>query len=164
MSIEALSEIDLLRKYLRYEPATGWLWWTEDAPTKVKGKQVTYKDRLGYVCLKVNGKMQKAHRVAWALIYGKFPSGHIDHINGISGDNRLCNLREVDSSVNMQNQRKARSDSSTGFLGVSKNGSGWRSEIRIQGKKKNLGTFKTPELAHAAYVEAKRKYHEGCTI
>jgi hypothetical protein len=64
----------------------------------------------------------------------------------------------------MQNQRRARSDSSTGLLGVSKNGSGWRAEIRVDGKKINLGTHKTPELAHLAYVNAKRKHHEGCTL
>jgi hypothetical protein len=81
--------------------------------------------------------MYKAHRLAWAFVHGGFPDQHIDHINGDPSDNRLCNLRVADRSLNMQNQRHARSDSATGLLGVSKNGSGWRAEIRVDGKKIN---------------------------
>jgi len=158
MSIEAMKRV------LRYDPETGEFWWTAEAPTKVAGKLANAKDQRGYVCLKINGKTHKAHRLAWAFVHGEFPERHIDHINGNPSDNRLCNLRLADPSLNMQNQRRARSDSSTGLLGVSKNGSGWRAEIRVEGKKVNLGTHKTPELAHLAYVEAKRKHHEGCTI
>ena len=28
----------------------------------------------------------------------------------------------------------------------------------------HLGGYPTPELAHAAYVQAKRRLHEGCTL
>jgi hypothetical protein len=156
--------IEAMKRVLHYDTETGEFWWTSAAPTKVANKPANAKDRLGYVCLKVNGKMHKAHRLAWAFVYGEFPEQHIDHINGNPSDNRLCNLRLADRSLNMQNQRRARSDSSTGLLGVSKNGSGWRAEIRVDGKKINLGTHKTPELAHLAYVNAKRKHHEGCTL
>lgn len=156
--------IDAIKQVLRYKPETGEFWWTADAPKKVAGKPANSKNKFGYVCLKFGGKMYKAHRLAWAFVHGGFPDQHIDHINGDPSDNRLCNLRVADRSLNMQNQRRARSDSATGLLGVSKNGSGWRAEIRVDGKKINLGTYKTPELAHLAYVEAKRKYHEGCTL
>jgi hypothetical protein len=27
-----------------------------------------------------------------------------------------------------------------------------------------LGLHRSPELAYAAYLNAKRKYHEGCTL
>lgn len=158
MSREAMMEL------LRYDPETGEFWWTDKAPKKVAGKLANAKDRLGYVCLKINGKMYKAHRLAWAFVHGEFTDQNIDHINGNPSDNRISNLRLVSHSVNLQNQRKARSDSSTGLLGVSPNGAGWRAGIRVNGKKVNLGTHKTPQLAHLAYVEAKRKYHEGCTL
>jgi hypothetical protein len=153
-----------MKRVLRYDLETGEFWWTDDAPTKVAGKTANAKDRLGYVCIKVSGKMYKAHRLAWAFVHGHFPEEHIDHINGNPSDNRIFNLRLADRRLNMQNQRRARSDSATGLLGVSKNGAGWRAEIRVDGKKVNLGTHQTPELAHLAYVEAKRKHHEGCTI
>lgn len=155
---------EAIQKYLRYEPTTGNLWWTAEALVKVANKKATAKDRLGYICLKVDGRMFKGHRLAWFFVHGDFPQGHIDHINGNPSDNRIENLRDVSRSVNMQNERGARTHNSTGLLGVSRNGSGWRSEIRIAGKKKNLGTFATPEQAHEAYVFAKRQYHEGCTI
>lgn len=163
MTNETLS-LDEIKKILRYDAQTGEFFWTDSAPYKVAGKKAVSCDPLGYKILRINGRNYKAHRVAWAITYGEFPKKHIDHINGVPSDNRICNLREVSHDVNMQNLRRARSDSSTGLLGVSKNGSGWRAEIRIKGKKKNLGTFQTPEIAYAAYVAAKRKYHEGCTI
>jgi len=156
--------LDAIKRVLRYDQESGEFRWTADAPHKVAGKLANAKDRLGYVCIKVQGKMHKAHRLAWAFVYGDLPEQHIDHINGNPSDNRICNLRLANRSLNMQNQRRARSDSATGFLGVSKNGTGWRAEIRVDGKKVNLGTHQTPELAHLAYVEAKRKHHEGCTI
>lgn len=158
MTIETMMDV------LRYVPETGEFWWTDKAPKKVAGKLANAKDRLGYVCLKISGKMHKAHRLAWAFVHGKFPDHDIDHINGNPSDNRISNLRLVSHSVNLQNQRKARADSATGVLGVRKNGSGYRAEIRVGGKRINLGTYPTTELAHIAYVDAKRKHHEGCTL
>lgn len=53
----------------------------------------------------------------------------------------------------------------TGLLGVSKADSrGFRARIFYAGKETHLGTFKTPEDAHAAYLAAKRRLHAGCTI
>jgi hypothetical protein len=64
----------------------------------------------------------------------------------------------------MQNLKQARSDSSSKVLGVFPNGAGWMARIKTAGKPKYLGTFPTTELAHSAYLEAKRQLHEGCTI
>jgi hypothetical protein len=36
--------------------------------------------------------------------------------------------------------------------------------IRVLKKQIYLGTYDTPELAHAAYLDAKRKMHVGSTI
>lgn len=159
-----MTDREAIMKYLRYEPDTGNFWWTSEAPVKVANKKADSKDSRGYVCLKIKGQMFKGHRLAWFFVYGEFPDKHIDHINGNPADNRIKNLREVSRSTNMQNERKARSNNVSGFLGVSPNGGKWKAEIRINGKKKNLGTYCKPEEAHQAYVLAKRNYHEGCTI
>ena len=120
----------------------------------------------GRLHIAFRGKRYLAHRLAWLFVYGKWPEGVIDHLNGNSLDNRISNLRDVSNTVNSQNQRKSRSDNQAGFLGVS-----WHSrtrkflaQIQINGVKTHLGLFTTPEEAHAAYLAAKRKYHEGCTI
>jgi hypothetical protein len=156
--------IDELKQVLSYDKNTGEFTWTDKAPTKVKNKPAIAKDKLGYVCLKIKGKMYKAHRLAWAFVYGYLPEQHIDHINGNPSDNRIVNLREATRSLNLQNLRKPRSDNQVGLLGVCKNGNNWRAEIRVDGKKINLGTYPCPEQAHAAYINAKRKHHEGCTL
>lgn len=52
----------------------------------------------------------------------------------------------------------------SGFLGVSPNRSRWSASIMVLGRKLHLGTFDTPELAHAAYLEAKRAHHAGNTL
>lgn len=158
MSIEALNDV------LRYDHETGDFWWKSTAPNKMAGKLANAKDKLGYVCIRFKGKMYKAHRIALYFWTGVWPTGDVDHINGLPNDNRICNLREVSHSVNLQNQRKARSDNQSGFLGVSPNGNKWRAEIRVDGKKVNLGTYVTPQEAHQAYVKAKREMHEGATL
>lgn len=157
-------QVKLIFEYLTYLPESGEFWWTENAPPKVRCRQAFARDQRGYVCFKVGGRMYKAHRLAWLFVHGHFPNGHIDHIDGDITNNRISNLRDVAHSVNMQNQRKAMSSNSSGLLGVSPNGSRWRAEIRVHGKKKYIGTFDTPQQAHEAYLIAKRQHHEGCTI
>lgn len=90
----------------------------------------------------------------------------IDHINGIPNDNRIVNLRDVDASINRQNQRKAQSRSKSGLLGVCwyKAGSKWQAEISVHGEKHHLGRFNSKEAAHTAYITAKRELHAGYTI
>lgn len=116
----------------------------------------------------VDGVKFSEHRVCWALHYGEWPSGVIDHINGDPTDNRICNLRDVDQSVNCQNRRKAHGNCSSGLIGAHKrtiNGVvKYASSIMTRGKSRFLGLFNTPEEAHKAYVSAKRQLHSGCTI
>jgi hypothetical protein len=159
-----MNNIETMKSLLSYNANTGEFMWTDKAPHKVAGKPANAKDSLGYICLRIDGKMYKAHRIAWAFVYGEWPELHIDHINGDPSDNRICNLREVDRHANMQNERKARLNNKSGYLGVCPNGGNWRAEIRVDGKKINLGTYKTPVEAHEAYVVAKRKFHEGATL
>ena len=94
----------------------------------------------------------------------------IDHINGNRTDNRICNLRLASPTLNSENQRNPRKDNKSGFLGVTTHQNNSRGDIvyrvRVQVKYKSvhIGCFKTPEAAHDAYVAAKRRLHEGCTI
>lgn len=120
----------------------------------------------GYRRLSVDSKRFLAHRCAWLHVHGEWPAREIDHINGDRGDNRIANLRAVQAQTNAENKRRARSDSRSGLLGASYHSQvgKWRARVQFKGKTYNFGVYDTPEEAHAAYVEAKRKLHAGCTI
>jgi hypothetical protein len=77
----------------------------------------------------------------------------VDHANGDGLDNRRCNLRLATFSQNCAN-RRPRTDTATGFKGVSRLGNKWRARIQIDGRRTVLGSFATPEQAAAAYDAA----------
>lgn len=52
----------------------------------------------------------------------------------------------------------------SGFLGVTRHGSRFEASIKLDGVNRYLGSYTTPEEAHASYIETKRRLHPGCTI
>lgn len=114
----------------------------------------------GYVVIRIAGVLHGAHRLAWLYVHGEWPLV-IDHINGDRADNRLCNLRNVSQKENTQNLQRAPVTSKSGLLGAHRFGrqKRWSARIRIDGVSVRLGLFDTPEEAHAAYMEAKRRHH-----
>lgn len=157
-----------LRSVLRYEPETGAFVWLESGrgPYKRAGAIAGTLSRWGYTVIGVDGTQYLAHRMAWLYEHGKWPEQEIDHINGVKTDNRIANLRDVSRSVNQENIRTARSDSQSGILGVSWNSDQckWVASIQVQRKQTIVGRFDDKHEAQAAYLSAKRKMHEGCTI
>jgi hypothetical protein len=154
-----------LKEVFDYDPAVG-VFTRRLKQTGVKqGSTSGSLSKEGYLVTSVDGKLHKCHRLAWLYMTGLWPQGNIDHINGDKSDNRFENLRDVSHRQNIQNQRKAqRSNKSTGVLGTWKNGNGFAARITYNNSKIYLGTFKTLAEARAAYVEAKRALHAGCTI
>ena len=152
------------KQLLSYNKNTGEVFWTLAANKTVKGKKAGTVRLNGYRQICVFGKIYKEHRLVWLLVYGVFPNSHIDHINGNPLDNRIENLRDVSPVVNQQNMKSAKSNSTTGLIGVKPRGDKYIARIRIGNTRKHLGTFETSQEAHKAYVFAKRQYHEGCTI
>ena len=155
-----------LKEVLEYDPETGLFRWRSYRCGRALAGAVCGTDNgRGYLTIHIDLVHYKAHRLAWLYVHGRWPTHLIDHINGVKGDNRIANLREADDAVNSQNQRRAQSHNKCGFLGVHKRESGrFRASIRVNWKLINIGTFDTPEAAHAAYVEAKRKLHTGGTL
>lgn len=83
---------------------------------------------------------------------------YVDHIDGNPLNCVRDNLRVATPYQNAINVRRHR-DNQSGFKGVSKSHSKWMANIRVDGIKKYLGTFETPEEAHAAYCRAAEKHH-----
>lgn len=155
-----------LHELLHYEPETGAFTGIAARGTRKAGHKAGSQHSDGYIYIQVAMKKYKAHRLAWLYMTGEWPVDHIDHINCIRFDNRWANLRDVTNAVNQQNRLNANiSNMSTGLLGVSltkvSRSNPFQSQIKINGKQRHLGLFKTAELAHAAYVQAKRQHHSG---
>ena len=149
-----------VRRLLSYDPRTG------DFSRRGKRQVLGSLNAGGYVMVSVLGWTFRAHRLAWLYVHGRHPTSKLDHINGSRIDNRIDNLREVTDAVNCQNLRAPKSHNRSGYLGVLRcpKTSKWIARITVAGKVTVLGRFDAPEAASAAYIEAKRLMHEGCTL
>lgn len=147
--------IDDLKSLLEYEPETGKLFWRSYARTpRTSAGGISMK---GYIVVKVRRRRYQASRLAIALSTGHWPNGIVDHINGNTLDNRLCNLRVVSHQQNMFNT-KTQKNNIIGIKGVRKHRFGrYEARIRHNGKAVYIGLFDTKEEAHAAYLDAAEK-------
>lgn len=155
-------EQSVLKEYLHYDPDTGVFVRLIPNGGVKRGQIVGYLDKTtGYLRINVNGCLYYAHRLAWLYMTGEQPK-EIDHKNGIRSDNRFLNLRNVSRKINCENQRSARKDGTSGYLGVSKLKNGkWRAHITTNGKFIALGMYFTAVEANQAYITAKRQIHTG---
>lgn len=99
---------------LRYDPLTGIVNWASEFPrehfnsdrawktktTKCAGKQVGTLSTGSYLQIRLNGKLEMLHRVAWRLYYGEWPTHHIDHRDHNRTNNRINNLRDIPQEHN----------------------------------------------------------------
>ena len=160
---------ELLRKLMRYEPETGKLFWRERVNGSVQwnarhaGNEAMCCVAAGYLVGRLHGKNHRAHRVAWAIFYGKWPH-LIDHIDGNGLNNKICNLRDVDQTTNMQNASLSVRNTS-GHVGVhfDKARGKWAASIRANYINIRLGRFKCITAAILARKSAELKYgfHEN---
>ena len=141
-----------LKQVLTYDPDSGTF--TRIKPT---WKRTSLRPRPDcYIGMSIDNRAYPCHRLAWLYVYGSFPDGYLDHINGDRHDNRIANLRPATRSQNHGNSRRPRNNTS-GFKGVIKFRTKWLAQITKNNRNIYLGTFNTPEAAHAAYCEAAQK-------
>jgi hypothetical protein len=175
---------DILKELIHYEPHTGHFYWKFrdkkwfDNPTGpgsaswnsryAYARAFTSNDKDGYKLGTIFTKGYRAHNIAWLYVYGSWPNGIIDHINGKPWDNRIENLRDVTKIENDQNKSLARNNKS-GIIGVDFWPSAsppkqWVARISTgDGKRKFLGYFLTKEEAaeSRAKAEIEYGYHEN---
>lgn len=166
------------RELFSYNPESGELQWKTDVRSGRNGNAYSARAghlagrvmRDGYRRVLVARQSYAVHRIIWLIVVGDWPQHTIDHIDGKRDNNRWSNLRDITQTANIQNQRRAQSDNrSTGLLGVNlEKAAGkvrkYRARITVGGCSRTIGMFATPEEAHAAYLDAKRRFHPGCTI
>lgn len=119
--------------------ANGW-------NSKYANKIVGVKNSAGYLVLSINNTKYLAHRIIWKMINNEEPVV-VDHIDGNPLNNSIDNLRAADESLSSFNKRLSQKRFPRG---VQPNGS--RYMARLAGS--HLGTYATPEEAHAVYCAA----------
>jgi len=142
-----------LLELFAYDPATGILRRkTSPANGYFPGDIVGFKTRKNIV-VGVDRHVYVAHRLIWKMVMGRDPIEQIDHRNGDPHDNRWNNLREATASNNTANRGRWRKHK-IGLKGVSTNYHHFRARLQINKIRYDLGTFKTAEEAHKAYIAA----------
>ena len=147
-----------LLEVLHYDSETGEFRWRKRVSRSVKiGDLAGLTDGEGYRLITIEGRGYRAHQLAWFYMTGEWCSVVIDHRDGNPSNNRWANLRPATISQNNANRRLHRNNK-CGFKGVIQNHVGsWVATIYKDGRSYYLGSFRTPQEAHAAYVEAARR-------
>lgn len=162
--------LERLRHLLEYDQETGTFTWRVCTKGHASGRAAGYRTARGEIRIGVDGERYLAHRLAWFYCFGEWPVEQIDHIDGNTSNNRLGNLRDVSGAVNSQNVRIARPfNKSSGVLGVGyyphlNKTNPYYVQLVVGGKRVFCTQFDSLERAQAAYIEAKRVHHKGCTL
>jgi hypothetical protein len=120
MPEKSLTDYEKLSGLYRYDPDTGFFYQKKHGrrrPDGVRSKPGDRADKIrksGYMGV---GRFF-AHRLAFLLMTGEWPSDFVDHINRDKSDNRWENLRVVSQSENAKN-RTINKNNKTGVSGVS---------------------------------------------
>lgn len=138
--------MDRLVNLLRYDAATGDLFWCQGHPRA--GHLAGRVGPDGYRRIRSKEASVAAHRVVWRILRGEWPALGLDHINGNRADNRIENLRLATPAQNNANMRGR----GRHLKGVTKNGNRFQAQIKCAGVNHYIGLFMTEEEAHAAYL------------
>lgn len=157
--------LEVANALLRYEPETGKLFWkNRDVSffepggencregkrsqlwaanawnSRRAGKEITTHGN-GYIVLAIFNQRYRAHRVIWFMNTGEWPD-NIDHINGVTDDNRMENLRSVTNAENRRNMKRYKRNSS-GSTGVRwhKGDQKWQARVTVEGRSVHVGSF-----------------------
>jgi len=144
--------------WLTYHPDTGIFNWKKSPNQRIIIGAVAGTVKQDYIVIQLNGKLYRAHRLAWFMTFGYWPI-LLDHKNCNKTDNRINNLREATQAQNLANQG-LRSNNTSGIKGVCwmKKAQKWHAVIVVNKKRVHLGLFSNLEDAKAAREQANSKY------
>ena len=151
-----------LREVLFYDPESGLFTWKVAPNGRITIGQIAGSPgNEGYISIKIDRVLYRAHRLAWLYMTGEWPQNKVDHKNRDVADNKWSNLRAATNQQNCFNQG-VRRNNKAGLKGVHwhKQTKKWAAAIAIDGVQTHLGLFPSAERAHQAYAEAART-HRG---
>ena len=149
-----------LKEVLRYNKNTGAFVWRIYRNGLIgAGHPAGSLHKAGYVYIKVDDRLYKAHRLAWLYVTGSMPTKDVEHKNRNKADNRWRNLRLTDDWLNQANVG-IKIDNTSGYKNVQwrNDSKKWRVRITVRGKRIPLGHFTNKKLAHAAHAKAAREH------
>lgn len=139
------------------------LYWGQSVGTTRK-RSKAYLDKpagclskRGYIQVKKGRDKFMAHRILWALHFGKWPSAGIDHINGDKTDNRIENLRDTTQFDNSKNAAKYPRLEPWIATGVTRHNNGWRAGAQVNKQKIHIGVYN----CHTAAMLARKLFDIG---
>ena len=144
-----------LKDLLSYDPDSGVFRWTAPRRGVVVGQECGRISVHGYREICVDCKLYRANRLAFMYMLNRWPIGDAEHENRDKSDNRWSNLRDASRSQNSVNVAVKASNKS-GFIGVhwDRARQRWHAQIRVEGRKKNLGRYLDPVVAARVYDAA----------
>lgn len=153
-----LMSVGDIRDLIDYNPETGVLTAKVNFSGRQAGSVIGSQTWQGYYAFSLFGKKCFAHRLAWLLHYGEWPSQPIDHINGIKTDNSIINLRLCSLSQNQFN-KPTQKNNTTGVKGVywNKRDKRYVASVQFNGKKYSAGHHKDIESAKEAVMKLREK-------
>lgn len=178
MAARELPSVEKVRQLFRYDPETGRIFWRkrtvdhfdyappETRETLCKRFNRRFEDKeaggthhaFGYRMVKWTigpgeHRAFSAHRLAWCLFHGEWPSHEVDHIDGDPANNQISNLRDVPQRINARNRRTGLGELPLGVR-PSSNGKRWKAVYWDNGPR-YIGSYDTMDLAAEA-AKAKR--------
>lgn len=155
---QLLMSVGDIRDLIDYNPETGVLTAKVNFSGRQAGSVIGSQTWQGYYAFSLFGKKCFAHRLAWLLHYGEWPSQPIDHINGIKTDNSIRNIRLCSLSQNQFN-KPTQKNNTTGVKGVywNKRDKRYVASVQFNGKKYSAGHHKDIESAKEAVMKLREK-------
>lgn len=137
----------------------GALFWKKADRARKMGVRAGSGDKYRRITIMKTPYMES--HLVWLYHHGKLPKNQIDHINGVTDDNRVENLRECNQSENNQNRIPPKNNKS-GQMGAhwSSHKKRWCARIQVNGKRVHLGYFRELQDAVTAYENGKILYHK----
>lgn len=110
--------LDQVKSLLSYDEETGAFRWLRNRGRTARAGDIAgCVDERGYRRICISGRKYRAHRLVFLLKTGAMPE-FVDHINGVRDDNRWCNLRPADATINARNAARRKDGKHVAVTGV----------------------------------------------